>query len=510
MISKNSIFVSLCVFIVNLSTLWATSTSPNVLFIAVDDLKPLLGCYGDEHVKSPHIDSLAKVGTTFLNAHCQQAVCGPSRASLMTGRLPDYTKVWDLKTRMRDMNPTIVTIPQYFRNHGYEAVGIGKIYDPRCVDGYTQNDAPSWSKSYVHVDKNPDEEFGLIGKAFVNTVRRKRAEAEAKGIKGYGPLKNYIGGVPATEGSEDVADDAYEDGRVADRAVQLISELSHKNKPFFIATGFKKPHLPFVAPKKYWDLYNPEDLPLAEFQEMPSGAPSYHFQDSWELKNGSYSEVLTGPGKQPIETQRKLIHGYYACISYIDTQIGKLLNALDDAGIRENTVLVLWGDHGFHLGDHGMFCKHTNYEQATRSPLLFVDFRQKNEAMQAKAPVEFVDIFPTLCELAGLAIPPELDGESLVPILEGSASSVKPFARSQFPRHIGDGEAMGYAYRSERYRYIEWVKKDYYAGEKEGEVVATELYDYRKDPLEKRNLVDEADYAEVLAKFKAQLGPHSQ
>jgi arylsulfatase A-like enzyme len=252
---------------------------PNILFIAVDDLKPMLGAYGDETVKSPQIDRLASDGTTFLNAHCQQAVCGPSRASLLTGLRPDSTKVWDLKTKIRKVNPDVVTLPQHFKQNGYTSVGVGKIFDFRSVEGGHQTDDPaSWSRPYVVFPDSGMTEYGIANPDYVAMVRAKKAEMEKKGVKGYFALKKVLGSTPAYEGTEDVPDDTYDDGQIAKTGVRLIEELSPKDEPFFIAVGFKKPHLPFVAPKKYWDLYDRSQFQPHPLTERPKGSPSYHHQ----------------------------------------------------------------------------------------------------------------------------------------------------------------------------------------------------------------------------------------
>ncbi|MBI9020636.1 MAG: sulfatase [Verrucomicrobia bacterium] len=473
---------------------------PNILFIAVDDLKPMLGCYGDTLIQTPNIDRLASQGTVFLNAHCQQAVCGPTRASLLTGLRPDTTKVWDLKTRIRDILPDVVTLPQYFKQNGYTAVGTGKIFDPRSVDSQTVDDPASWSRPYSQFPRNPDEEFGCVNPEFVAKVRA----LEARGIKAQNKQKKALGGTPPVEIDQDVPDSAYDDGRIADTGITLLKELAPKDEPFFVAVGFKKPHLPFVAPKKYADLYERSQFHVAEIKEKPIGAPDYHWQPGWELRNGSYSDIpLLNEGLPiPDEMQITLIHGYHACVSYTDAQVGRLLDALEASGEADNTIVILWGDHGWHLGDHGMWCKHTNYEQATRSPLIIADLRNP-KAQQSSSPVEFLDIYPTLCELAGLPTPGTLQGVSLTPILNDPSASMMEAAMSQFPRGISKGvEAMGYSFRDTRYRYIEWIKKDYRAGESGGEVVARELYDYETDPLETRNRVDDPAYAETVARME--------
>ena len=310
-----------------------TNKKMNILFIAVDDLKPNLGCYGDSAAISPNIDRLAAEGTVFSNNHCQQAVCGPSRASLLTGLRPDKTQVWDLKTLIRDKNPDMLTMPQFFKNSGYQTAACGKIFDLRSVD--KKHDEVSWTIPY---------EYPTVAR-WIGTKERLITQ------------------------NIDLPDDEFIDGEIAGRGIQLMEQMNAADAPFFLAVGFKKPHLPFVAPKKNWDKFQRDQFKLAEFQEHAKNAPEFAFQPGWELRNG-YDHV---PKKGPIpkEMQQELIHGYYACVSHIDDQVGKLFAKLDELGIRDDTVIVLWGDHGWHLGDHGMWCKHTNFEQATRSPLIF-------------------------------------------------------------------------------------------------------------------------------------------
>jgi len=483
------------------SAIAAGQEAPNVLFIAVDDLKPMLGCYGDEMIKTPNIDRLAAQGTVFLNAHCQQAVCGPTRASLLTGLRPDTTKVWDLKTRIRDILPDVVTLPQYFKQNGYTSVGTGKIFDPRSVDDQTVDDPASWSRPYSTFAQNPDEEFGCVNPEFVAKVRA----LKAKGIKAQNKQKKALGGTPPVEIDQDVPDSTYADGRIADTGIALLNELAPKDAPFFVAVGFKKPHLPFVAPKKYADLYERSQFQLAELKKRPIGAPDFHWQPGWEIRNGAYSDIplLNDGNPIPDEMQITLIHGYHACVSYTDAQIGRLLDALEASGEADNTIVIFWGDHGWHLGDHGMWCKHTNYEQSTRVPLIIADLRSPR-AQKTKSTVEFVDIYPTLCELAGLPVPEVLQGVSLVPVLADPAATIKEVAVSQFPRLAGGhGEIMGYAYRDSRYRYIEWIDGDFRAGETGGEVFAREFYDYKADPLERRNLIDNPEYATEVKRLQS-------
>ncbi len=488
----------------------------NVLFIAVDDLKPVLGCYGDKLVKTPNIDRLAMRGTIFTQSYCQQAVCGPTRASLLTGLRPDNTKVWDLKTRMRDVNPDIISLPQYLIDQGYSTQGIGKIYDSRCVD--KDLDAPSWSVPYY---KNSDDylaestgkpEAGYQKLETKELAKKYRAEGESKGLKGS-ELTDYIQKFvrPSVE-CVDVPDNAYNDGSNALFAKDILAKLAKEEKPFFFAVGFSKPHLPFVAPKKYWDMYKREEMPVAPFQQKAKNSPDLAYHRASELyaysdipSIASFSDQKGGGLDLPLDKQKELIHGYYASTSYTDAQIGILLNALDSLGLSKNTVIVLWGDHGWHLGDHNLWCKHTNFEQATRAPLLISAPWIKPSTTNSQ--VEFIDIFPTVCDLAGVTVPGHLDGNSLVPLMKNPRSKVKEYSVSQFPRSYNAmeterlgyslGEFMGYSIRTERYRYTVWTKNNFRSTQPFNSdlIIATEMYDYRKDPNETVNVVDEKKYS---------------
>jgi arylsulfatase A-like enzyme len=301
---------------------------------------------------------------------------------------------------------------------------------------------------------------------------------------------------PSTE-KADVPDNAYEDGAIVLDAINKLDNLSKSDKPFMLMVGFKRPHLPFAAPAKYWDLYDKNNIPLAKWQQHSIDGPNVAYHTNGELR--SYTDipqyVVDDKGHISKKMQPLLIHGYYAATSYVDAQIGKLLKALDEKGLSENTIIVLWGDHGWHLGDHGLWCKHTNFEQATRLPLLILDPSKKPG--ETTIPVETLDIFPTLCDLAGIPKEPTLQGKSLVPLLNGEDIETK-YAVSQWPvlrKHNG----MGYTIRTERYRYTEWYK-DYRSTEKRdpSKLVATELYDYVEDPQETKNLVYDKEYKKVL------------
>jgi iduronate 2-sulfatase len=480
----------------------------NVLFIAVDDLKPMLKCYGENHMVTPNIDRLAKMGTIFMNNYCQQAVCAPTRASLLTGQRPDYTRVWDLKTLIRDMNPTIMTLPQYFKENGYATTGIGKVFDPRSVDKET--DAISWSIPYDKIDnKDYAEGYGKPLNNYYQSPDNKKlvakieADAKSKGLTGNDLVifldKNRG---PAFE-SADVPDEAYTDGANIKKAVAAIAKLAKSNQPFFYAAGISKPHLPFCSPKKYWDLYDHSKINLAAFQKLAEGTPEFAFQASGELVNNyvlpNGERYDTGYKPKTDAQQRDLIHGYYAAVSFMDAQVGKLLDALKANGIDNNTIVVLWGDHGWHLGDHTMWCKHSNFEQATRTPLIIATPQYKGN-QKAQGLTEFVDVFPTLTELAGLKTPDGLAGKSLVPLLKDPKKEVKNYAQSQYFRNVGKKDVMGYAIRTKRYRYVAWFEADY---RKEkilatAKPIAVELYDYVTDPNEMENMATKSKYQKIV------------
>lgn len=522
------------------------TSKPNVLFIAIDDLKPILGCYGNKLVKTPNIDRLARMGTVFGSNYCQQAVCGPTRASIMTGMRPDYTKIWDLKTKMRDMNPDIVTIPQYFISQGYATSGIGKIYHPSCVD--KKNDKPSWSIPYL-VAPASDYVNGLpVKKHYQSPELKALAGNEEPKLKKNGKPDTKVNGKSKADGTGtekvvddedsgegtrgpaseclDLPDNAYEDGINALIAKRQIIALSKEKQPFFMAVGFHKPHLPFVSPKKYWDLYKREDMPLAEFQEHAKNSLDFAYESTGELKN--YADI---PGAVTIkdqlnrvglnkDKQKELVHAYYAAISYTDAQVGILLNTLDSLGTLNNTIIVLWGDHGWHLGDHDQWGKHTNFEQATRAPLIFAAPNMKG-GQTSNSMTEFVDVFPTLCDLSGVPIPTNLAGKSLKPLMKDPKATVKTFSMSQYPRKLKKnsksaaekadpelGKLMGYTLRTDKYRYTVWMNRDFRSNKEPfaaDRVYTTELYDYEKDPLEKVNYATDKKYAAIAKDLQAKM-----
>ncbi len=452
---------------------------PNVLLICVDDLKPLLGCYGDPLAHSPNIDALAKRGVLFERAYCNQAVCAPSRNALLTGLRSTTLGIYDLGTNFRKSRPEAITLPQIFKQNGYRTEGLGKIFH---VGHGNHEDPQSWTIPHW---KTNVVAYALPESKSNSGLTREEALFDNK------PAQGLPKGAPWE--AADVPDSTYPDGALADEAVKRLRAAALKpNEPFFLAVGFVKPHLPFVAPKKYWDLYDPDKLPLAEWQEPPKGAPKYAPQFGGELRQyrGVPDEGSIAPSMQ-----RQLIHGYYAAMSYMDAQVGKVIDELDRTGLAKNTIVVLWGDHGWHLGDHGMWCKHTNYEQATRIPILIIA-PGKAQASRVSGLVESVDVYPTLCQLAGIDLTSKLDGASLVQVLDKPEQPTKPFVMHAYPRSpAGRGQLIGRAVRTERYRLVEWKKPG-----ASSDSADLELYDYQLDPLEKENLA--ATQPEIVQQLK--------
>lgn len=421
---------------------------PNVLFIAVDDLRTSLGCYGDTLVQSPQIDRFAATARRFDHAYTQQAVCGPSRTSLLTGRLPDNTRVWHNRNLFRDTQPDLVTLPQLFKNHGYDTVSLGKVFsgDERELD------PASWSEPEI-----------LKQKGWKNSALGDSG-GEGKG--------------PAWEAA-DVPDEGYPDGKLAQLAIEKLTAVRSGDKPFFLAVGFFKPHLPFNAPKRYWDLYDPVAFELNDDSQRVKGISEHAHHSHREL--GGYRDL---PKDEHLDanTTRTLRHGYHACVSYIDAQIGKLLTTLDQSGLAQNTIVVLWGDHGFALGEKDRWGKGTNFERDTRVPLLIRTPDLGAPGAAAAGLVELVDVFPTLAELASLPAPQGLDGRSLAPMLANPQAPGREAVLSQFARPLSAStpEFMGYSLRTATHRYTRWITWP------ARQLVAEELYDYTTGPGTRR------------------------
>ncbi len=436
---------------------------PNILFIGVDDLRPELNCYGANHMRTPNIDRLAAQGVRFDRAYCQQAVCLPSRISLFTGMRPDSTGVHDLQTKFRKTIPDVVTIPQHLGAAGYHTIGMGKVYHDE-----------QWGEWDEWIDVktvSPTPEYHLDD--LVAELERKEEEASEKHLKGK-KLRQYVKG-PSLEAA-DRPDANYHDGAMTDLAIGKLKE--RKDRPFFMTVGYKKPHLPFIAPKTYWGLYDRDTITLPDNYFLPEGAPQIALMTWGELR--AYSDI---PKQGPVSNEKalELIHGYRACVSFVDAQIGRLLAALDEEGLAENTVVVLWSDHGWKLGEHAMWCKHTNFEIDARVPLI-IRMPGMTGNRHTEAMVELIDLYPTLCAMAGIEAPDRCEGDNLLPLLQDPNAEGDTQALSQYKRsRQRGGDIIGYSIKVPEGRYTEWINVE------TDEKVATEYYDHAKDPDENRN-----------------------
>lgn len=447
----------------------------NVLFIAVDDLRPQLGCYGVKQIISPNIDRLAARGLLFERTYCQQAVCGPTRASLLSGVRPDTSKIYGNNTPVRKAMPDVTTLPEHFKNNGYETISIGKLYH------HPSDDRQGWSKEPFRAGTFPEGFWkgrGYLTSTAITEMNMYNKQFPA--MKGRGPAFE----------AADVPDDSYPDGANTVHAIKELNRL--KDKPFFLAMGLYKPHLPFNAPKRYWDMYKPEDIKLADNPFVPKNAPSYAMTSWGELRN-YYGIPKKGPCSD--ELARQLIHGYYACVTYIDAQVGRLLDEFERLKLIDNTVIILWGDHGWKLGEHGGWCKHTNFELDTHVPMILSVPGMKTDGRRTKALTEYVDIYPTLSEACGLDLPDHLEGHSMMPLLEDPERPWKKAAFSQYPR----GRVMGHSMRTKRFRYTEWQN----TGTKK--IMARELYDHEKDPHENVNAAADPTYKQDVQRLSEML-----
>jgi len=418
---------------------------PNVLFIAVDDLRPELGCYGAEHIKSPAIDSLAARGTVFTRAYCQVAVCGASRASLLTGLRPTPKRFLTYYTHAEKDAPSAMTLPEEFRKNGYHCISNGKVFHYTDDTEERSWSEPAWKPSISGTYALDPESKPLVSK------------------KGRGPVFE----------APDVHDSAYPDGQIADKTIHDLKRMKQDGKPFFIACGFLKPHLPFYAPKKYWDLYGRSSIAVADNQYRPRNAPR-SLKGSGEFNNYHKRHIEVNSD----QWHRSMRHGYYACVSYIDAQIGRILETLDELDLRKNTILLLWGDHGWHLGEHNFWGKHNVMHLSTRSPLIVVA-PGFSGGRQSGRLVEFVDIYPSLCDLAGIkTVNQGLQGSSFKTLLN---SPDRPWKKAVFSKY---GPARSVI--TERYNYAEF---------KNGERM---LYDLDKDAAENVNIAEKAEHQAIV------------
>ncbi|TDS10244.1 sulfatase [Sphingobacterium paludis] len=438
----------------------------NVLFILVDDLRPALGVYGDQVAQSPEIDAFARNAYVFERAYSNQAVCVASRYNLLLGARSTSTGLYDFGRAFREFYPEATTMPEHFKNKGYYTAAIGKVFH---VGHNTYNDKQSWTVPHEH---------DLV------------VEYADKSKKGQTREEALFGNVPWGEANKlakgaaweclDVSDETYADGRVAKLAAARLAQLKQQDQPFFLAVGFARPHLPFSVPKKYWDKYHLDQLPVPKQQSNPIGSLAYANKRDGEIVQ--YQGIPTAAETDPFPDSltRKLIHGYYAGVSYVDAQIGKVLAQLKETGLDKNTIVVLWGDHGYLLGEMGMWTKHVNHELANRIPLI-IHIPGQTTPQKTKQLIETVDIYPTLAEWCGIpvhATQQPMDGKSFVPFLKNTAIKTKDYVYHCFPR---DGK-LGRAIRDERYRLIAWQPFQ------QGAPVAYELYDYEQGLVETENI----------------------
>ncbi|MCB0629295.1 MAG: sulfatase [Saprospiraceae bacterium] len=481
---------------------------PNILFISIDDLRPTLGAYGDTIAITPHIDQLAAEGVTFRQTFCQAAVCAPSRASLMTGIRPDSTRVWHLGDQFRVINPETVTMPQYFSRFGYHTVNIGKIFHNYMPDSISWDEPDLRPARYLR-----PEWLGRDGETFYISEEVNRSqEIKRDSLLKLRPVR-YADGWntgPAWEAA-DVHDTMYFDGAQTELAKQTLNRLAGMDQPFFFGLGYFRPHLPFTAPKKYWDLYDPQKIPLAPNPNVPEGAPIFSMNSMYELRHyDGFGHIghPTSEFRMNEDTTRILKHGYYASVSYVDALLGDLFQHMKELGIYENTIIIIWGDHGWKLGDHNSWGKMTNYNIDLQVPMIIRYPGQKKKGVQTYALTELVDMFPSLCELASVDIPDYMQGTSFVPLLEYPDLPWKKAAFSQFHRRpavaADGGRYMGYSINTADHHYIEWYTWDHTTGTR-GAFVSAELYDRKNDPYEKINLADKENYIELAKRLSTQL-----
>ncbi|MDQ8183134.1 sulfatase [Pelagicoccus sp. SDUM812005] len=451
----------------------AGNQKKNVLIFFMDDLRPELGCYGETYIQTPNIDRLAEEGVLFERAYCQQAICGPSRISMLSGKYPDRLGIQDLWTQLRKSIPDAMSLPRYFKEAGYRTLSYGKVYH------HHNDDQENWCE----LPNKPGQKYA--DPEVLESIRLRTAEAERLGLSVREKFEFTAG--PATEAA-DVEDTVYQDGAVAEQAIDSLRR--HQDKPFFMCVGFSKPHLPFAAPTQYWDLYEREQFEVPD-RRLPEGAPPIAFTNWGELrayqgmpKDGFLSDELT----------RELRHGYAASVSYADAQLGKVMAELERLGLRENTIVVMWGDHGYKLGEHGQWCKHTNFELDTRVPLI-VSAPGLEKGKRTEALVEIIDLFPTLVKLTGGQVPEVLDGKSLEPVLADPSLDFRPYAVSEYRR----GKVVGYTLRDARWRFTEWINVE------SKEIVATELYDHSETQLSVENLAGREEYSDLVENLSKQL-----
>lgn len=435
---------------------------PNVLFIAVDDLTSMLGCYGNQLAKTPNFDRLSEMGVQFNRAYCQLPLCNPTRASVLTGLRPDELKVYDLDRHFRDEVPDVVTLPQLFRKNGWWTGRVGKLYHYNVPAGIGTNgldDPLSWDEVFNPKGRDTEEEMLIT-----NAEPHKKISAALSWLKAGGE------------------DEEQTDGMIANIAIDLIKK--NKNKPFFLGVGFFRPHTPYVAPEKYFDLYPLDSfkLPYAPVDDRLD-IPLAAFAHNNPIPNYGLKEAIC----------LEALQGYYASVSFVDAQLGRIMDALISEDLMDNTLVVLWSDHGYHLGEHkGIWQKRTLFEESASAPLIIYSPTAKGNGEKSNRIVEFVDIYPTIAELCNLSIPGKQDGRSLVPLLQNPKQKWNGTALTQILRPGNGKPFMGRSIRTDRWRYSDW---------NEGEL-GVELYDHSNDANEFINLANNPEYNKIVLELK--------
>jgi uncharacterized sulfatase len=453
---KNLLSLAVAFTLFQVAAAGKAADAPNVLFLAVDDLACTLGCYGDPVAVTPHLDRLAASGVCFLNAYNQLPLCNPTRASIMTGRRPDQIGVYDLDRHFRDQLPDVLTLPQVFQERNYLAARVGKIYHynvPASIgtDGF--DDPPSWNLTVNPKGRDKAEEALIF-----NAEPHRKISAALSWL--------------AAEGG----DEEQTDGMIATEAIKLLE--ANRDRPFFLAVGFFRPHTPYVAPKKYFDLYPLESVAL------PYAPPG----DRDDIPTAAFAHNCPLPNYNlDLPTLHKATQAYYACVSFIDAQVGRLLEALERLELADNTIVVLWSDHGYHLGEHnGIWQKRTLFEQSARAPLIIRVPGAGGNGTVCRRIVELIDLYPTIVAAAGISPPAGLSGRDLAPLLDNPLANWNGEAITQVLRPADDRLdtlVMGCSIRTARYRYTEWAEGTH----------GVELYDHRTDPMEFHNLAIDPD-----------------
>ena len=466
----------------------ATSDKPNVLFLLIDDLRVQHGNYANSPAKTPNIDAIASNGVNFHRAYSNVPVCGASRGSMLTGVRPTAKRFVAFELA-QDINPEAISIAEHFKNNGYYAISLGKVFNNLGdhIDGWSEKPwRPKGNKLSGWMPEGEDESYKT--NEMYEMIRFRHDYMLKESItKAY---HNTNGKGPAFE-SADVPDNAYYTGKIGEMAIEKLKMLKEKKQPFFLAVGFKKPHLPFNAPKKYWDMYDLKEIKLAETQVQAIDAPKV-LNHSWTELRG-YADMPIRPKPIPNDVAKMLRHGYMASTSYTDAQIGNVMATLNELGMAENTIVVVWGDHGWSLGEHGLWAKHSLYNVANQIPMIYAGPGiPKGKVSQAL--VESVDIFPTLTELAGLNQLPQFQGESsLKQMLDVSSKGKKAIF---YRWKTGD------TIRTDRYAYSEWRKKG------TNKVVARMLYDHHNDKNETVNLANSPEHKKIVSSLSEQLKAH--